>query len=184
VSPGFSDPNWWPPPPPPKPPPRIPASAFVIGGVVLLVVAAGIAFAVLDPRAHHSAAPSAPVRSLSTFTSCLKKQGVLIPSAEFNDAMLRPAAHTCRGYVPLLGKSRNPVAAAQKAYTACQQDAQSKLRRSLNPGIGGIAAIASAASASSSRAAYQQATAVCRAESFDEPGGGEGTTEPPPASVA
>src|SRR5579871_2297251 len=106
VSPGLSDPNWWPAPPPPKPPPKIPASAIAIGAIVVVVAAAGIGFALLNPRAHHSTGPSVPVRSLAAFTSCLKQQGVLIPSAEFNDAMLRPAAIACRASVPLLGNSR------------------------------------------------------------------------------
>jgi hypothetical protein len=184
VSPGISDPNWWPTPPPPKPPPKIPASAIVIGGIVLVVVAAGIGFALLNPRAHHSAGPSVPVRSLAAFTSCLKQQGVLIPSAEFNDAMLRPAAVACRASVPLVGNSRHPVAAAEKAYAACEQTAESKLRQSLTSGIGGIAAIAGAGNVSSSRAAYQQANAVCRAESFDEPGGGESLPGASPTSLA
>jgi hypothetical protein len=191
VSPGISDPNWWPTPPPPPPPPKIPVSAFVIGGIVCLAVAAGVAFALLDPRAHHSSGPSAPIRSLAAFVSCLKNQNVLIPSAETNDAMLRPAALACRAFVPLPGKSKDPVAAAQAAFEACLENARSKLQSGFGGaggvgGIGGIGGIASAGNASSSRAAYEQATAVCRAESFDLPGGGGGETppEPAPTSVA
>jgi hypothetical protein len=173
VSPGLSDPNWWPAPPPPKPPPKIPTSAVVIGGIVIVVVAAGIAFALLDPRAHHSSTPSGPVRSLAAFESCLDNQGVLIPSAETNDAMLRPAALACRSYVPPLGKARDPVAAAQKEYQACAQAAESKLRSSRSSVVG-IGGIASPGNISSARAAFQKAAAVCRAESFDEPGAGSG----------
>jgi hypothetical protein len=170
----LSDSGWWRP-PPVKPPPKISTSGFVIGGIVLAAIVAGVAFALLDQRPRNpSTASSAPVRSLAAFTSCLKSQGVLIPSAEFNDAMLRPAAVACRTYVPLVGASKDPAAAAQNLYEACQQDAQSKLRKAqFGGGIGGPASgLVNLANASSARAAYQQDTAVCRAQSFDEPGGG------------
>ncbi len=174
MSSGLSD-SWWRP-PPVKPPPKISASAFVIGGVVLAAIVGGVAFALLNQRPRDpSSTSSAPVRSLTAFASCLKGQGVLIPSAEFNDAMLRPAAAACRTYVPLVGESKDPVAAAQTLYENCQQEAESKLR-SAEFGGGGVGGPASAlvnlANASAARAAFQQATAVCRAQSFDEPGGG------------
>jgi hypothetical protein len=171
MSPGLSDPNWWPAPPPPKPAPKIPTSAILIGGIVAVVAAVGIAFALLDPRPHHSSGPSAPVRSLAAFEACLNDQGVLIPSAETNDAMLRPAALACRSHVPLLGRSHDPVAAAEKAYQACAEAAQSKLRSSQSS-FGAIGSIVSPGSFASARASYEKATAVCRAQSFDEAGGG------------
>jgi hypothetical protein len=126
----LSDPNWWPA-PPQKPPQTVSTSAIAVGGIVALLVAAGIAFAVLGPRSHHhSTADATVVRSLTTFESCLKDQGVLTPSAESNDAMLRPAAAACRAYVPLAPGSRDPSAAAQRQLDECLQTAQTKLRNS------------------------------------------------------
>ena len=161
----------------------------MLGGIVAVVVAAAVAYAVLGPRSQNdSPSSSAPVvRSLAAFESCLDNQGVLTPSAETNDAMLRPAALACKTYVPLIASSRNPVAATQKALDQCLQDAQSKLRGSAGSlgGIGGVASAAVAqANARSARASFQKASAVCRAQSFDEPGGDIGAPGPAPTPVA
>ncbi len=170
----FSDPAWWPT-PPPAPPKPISTSKIVLGTIVPVVLVAALVAGLVSQRSHSSASG----RSLVAFQDCLKGQGVLVSSAESNDALLRQAAVACRNHVPALPKTADPQAAAAQAMQQCMNAASAKLRSTANvrPGpFGG---------GPPSRQAYERAVATCRAEAFAEPDA-TGTPGSPssPVSVA
>ena len=168
----FSDPAWWPK-PPPKPPSSVSTMAILLGTIVPVVAVAAVLIALFVHRAHHPAAVAG--RSVAAFQSCLRNQGVLTPSAETNDAMLRQAALACRSHVPALAPGGDRAAAAQQALQQCLQAATQHFRSGFVPGrFGG---------GGGARQSYESATALCRAQAFAEPGGG-GQTATTPTAIA
>ena len=161
----FSHPDWWPK-PPPRPPTSLSTGRILVGTVVPVVAVAAVLVALLDHRAHHATVVVG--RSSAAFTACLDAQGVLVPSAESNDALLRQAAFACRGHAPALAPG-NRAAVAQQVLQRCLQAAGSHVRDGFRPGpFGG----------GPDRQAYESATAICRAQAFAEAGAGASQTAP------
>ena len=162
----FSDPSWWPQ-PPPKPPASLSTGRILVGTVVPVVAVAAVLVTLLDHRAHHQATVVVG-RSAAAFTACLSEQGVLTPSAESNDALLREAAFACRRHVPALAPG-DRAAVAQQALQRCLQAAGSHVRDGFRPGpFGG----------GPGRQAYESATAICRAQAFAQAGAGASPAAP------
>jgi hypothetical protein len=169
----FSDPAWWPT-RPPGPPKSISTSKIVLGTIVPVILVAALVIGLVS---HRSSSPTSG-RSLAAFESCLKDQGALVSSAESNDALLRQAAVACRSHVPLLPRTADREAAAERALQGCMKAASAKLRSGPNVRIGPFGG------GPPSRRAYENAVATCQAESYAEPGGNTGTSGQSSPSVA
>jgi hypothetical protein len=159
----FSDPDWWPMQTPK--PPKAASAPIVVLGTLIPLVAIGTIVAIIVSRHNHSAKVDTG-RSIAAFQACMKDEGADSPSVIANARLLQSDAVACKGHLPggvvlpdFTQTTDGPPPDAQQAFAQCVRTALS--------GLGGGGRFVRP-----SRAAYQNALALCRSLTPGAPGQG------------